>query len=217
MSRLDDIKEAYDNIQVPAELKERVLQSMERGKKDACGEKKESGKAFAGKSERNQKKGHLLPFVRVAEAVAAAVAVLVISVNVSPTVANAMEQVPVLGAIVKIVNFTTYSDKQEKKQMEANQFAGEQHWRIFFNAGNGKGAFGKGVVCFADCGYGTADFDDDALGQCNGSATARKRGDFNRFRADAILAIPLLDKGACVAKLGDPDGSLCGAGYDDGL
>ena len=119
MSRLDDIKAAYDNIQVPAELKERVLQSMERGKKDACGEKKESGKAFAGKSERNQKKGHLLPFVRVAEAVAAAVAVLVISVNVSPTVANAMEQVPVLGAIVKIVNFTTYSDKQEKKQMEA--------------------------------------------------------------------------------------------------
>ena len=92
---------------------------MERGKKDACGEKKESGKAFAGKSERNQKKGHLLPFVRVAEAVAAAVAVLVISVNVSPTVANAMEQVPVLGAIVKIVSFTTYSDKQEKKQMEA--------------------------------------------------------------------------------------------------
>ena len=82
-------------------------------------EKKESGKAFAGKSERNQKKGHLLPFVRVAEAVAAAVAVLVISVNVSPTVANAMEQVPVFGAIVKIVNFTTYSDKQEKKQMEA--------------------------------------------------------------------------------------------------
>ena len=46
MSRLDDIKAAYDNIQVPAELKERVLQSMERGKKDACGEKKESGKTF---------------------------------------------------------------------------------------------------------------------------------------------------------------------------
>ena len=60
MSRLDDIKAAYDNIQVPAELKERVLQSMERGKKDACGEKKESGKTFAGKSERNQKKGHML-------------------------------------------------------------------------------------------------------------------------------------------------------------
>lgn len=54
MSRLDDIKAAYDNIQVPAELKERVLQSMERGKKDACGEKKESGK-----SERNQKKGQI--------------------------------------------------------------------------------------------------------------------------------------------------------------
>ncbi len=116
MSRLDDIKEAYDNIQVPAELK-RTCAAKYGTRQKGCvwRKKKESGKAFAGKSERNQKKGHLLPFVRVAEAVAAAVAVLVISVNVSPTVANAMEQVPVLGAIVKIVNFTTYSDKQEKK------------------------------------------------------------------------------------------------------
>lgn len=115
MSRLDDIKGAYDNIQVPVELKERVLQSMERGKRMRV-EKKRIRKSVCRKSERNQKKGHLLPFVRVAEAVAAAVAVLVISVNVSPTVANAMEQVPVLGAIVKIVNFTTYSDKQEKSR-----------------------------------------------------------------------------------------------------
>ena len=89
MSRLDDIKAAYDNIQVPAELKERVLQSMERGKKDACGEKKESGKAFAGKSERNQKKGHLLLFVRAAEAVAAAVAVLVIKGSTAFVILNA--------------------------------------------------------------------------------------------------------------------------------
>lgn len=108
-------------------------------------------------------------------------------------------------------------DKTLSKQMEANQFAGEQHWRILFNAGDGKGAFGKGVVCFADCGYGTADFDDDALGQCNGSATARKRRDFNRFREDAFLAISLLGKRTCAAKLADSDGgSLRGAGYDDG-
>lgn len=49
MSRLDDIKAAYDNIQVPAELKERVLQSMERGKKDACGEKKRIRKSICRK------------------------------------------------------------------------------------------------------------------------------------------------------------------------
>lgn len=115
MSRLDDIKGAYDNIQVPVELKERVLQSMERGKRMRV-EKKRIRKNVCRKSERNQKKGHMLPFVRAAEAVAAAVAVLVISVNVSPTVANAMEQVPIFGAIVKIVNFTTYSDKQEKSR-----------------------------------------------------------------------------------------------------
>lgn len=79
-------------------------------------EKKRIRKNVCRKSERNQKKSHMLPFVRAAEAVAAAAAVLVISVNVSPTVANAMEQVPVFGAIVKIVNFTTYSDKQEKSR-----------------------------------------------------------------------------------------------------
>ena len=108
-------------------------------------------------------------------------------------------------------------DKTLSKQMEANQFAGEQHRRILFNAGDGKRQYRKGAVCFADCGYGTADFDNDAPGQGDGGATARKREDCNGFRTDAILAIPLLDKGACVAKLGDPDGSLCGAGYDDGL
>ena len=53
-------------------------------------------------------------------------------------------------------------DKTLSKQMEANQFAGEQHWRILFNAGDGKRQYRKGAVCFADCGYGTADFDNDA-------------------------------------------------------
>ena len=39
MSRLDDIKAAYDNIQVPAELKERVLQSMEQIGRASCRER----------------------------------------------------------------------------------------------------------------------------------------------------------------------------------
>ena len=45
---------------------------------------------------------------------------LVISVNVSPTIAHAMEEVPLLGIIVKVVNFSTYSDVQDDKNMEAN-------------------------------------------------------------------------------------------------
>ena len=44
MSRLDDIKEAYDNIQVPAELKERVLQSMEPAKRMRVEKKKNPAK-----------------------------------------------------------------------------------------------------------------------------------------------------------------------------
>lgn len=107
MSRLDDMKTAYDQIEVPEELKRNVLQSIERGKADAVQE--EEKKLLTWKR----------PLVRTLGAVAAAAAIFVVSVNVSPTAAQAMEQFPVLGAIVKVVNFTTYSDRQEKKQMEA--------------------------------------------------------------------------------------------------
>ena len=106
MSRLDDVKAAYDQIEVPEELKRKVLQSIERGKEDAVQKDK---KQVTWKR----------PLVQTFGAVAAAAAVFVVSVNISPTAAQAMEQFPVLGAIVKVVNFKTYSDQQKTKQMEA--------------------------------------------------------------------------------------------------
>lgn len=99
-SKLEDMKTAYDQIEVPKQLKAGVLKSIEKGKEDA-----------------KTKKFH--PFVKTAGAMAAAAAIFVVSVNASPTAAQAMEQLPVLGTIVKVVSFTTYSDEQENKQMEA--------------------------------------------------------------------------------------------------
>ena len=100
MSKLDEMKKTYENIEIPEELKERVEKGISEGKQAS--------------------KHRILPFTKGIGIVAAACAALVVTVNVNPTVAQAMEGVPVLGSIVKVVHFTTYSDKQENKQMEAN-------------------------------------------------------------------------------------------------
>ena len=100
MSKLDEMKKNYENIEIPEELKARVEKGISEGKQAS--------------------KRRILPFTEGIGIVAAACAALVVTVNVNPTVAQAMEGVPVLGSIVKVVHFTTYSDKQENKQMEAN-------------------------------------------------------------------------------------------------
>ena len=97
MSKLDEMKKNYQNIEIPEELKERVEKGISE--------------------EKQASKHRILPFAKGIGIVAAACAALVVTVNVNPTVAQAMEGVPVLGSIVKVVDFTTYSDKQENKQI----------------------------------------------------------------------------------------------------
>ncbi len=94
------MKLQYDQKEFPEALKMQVEAGIRKGKREA-------------------KKGSLR-FFKGAATVAAAVIALVISVNVSPTIAHAMEEVPLLGIIVKVVNFSTYSDVQDDKNMEAN-------------------------------------------------------------------------------------------------
>ena len=98
--KIDKMKQEYERIEVPEALKMQVETGIRKGKRDAR-------KGRAG-------------FLKGAGTVAAAMIALVISVNVSPTIAHAMEEVPLLGTIVKVVNFSTYSDVQDDKNMEAN-------------------------------------------------------------------------------------------------
>lgn len=98
--KIDKMKQEYEQIEVPETLKMQVEAGIRKGKRDA-------------------KKGSIR-FLKGAGTVAAAMIALVISVNVSPTIAHAMEEVPVLGTIVKVVNFSTYSDVQDDKNMEAS-------------------------------------------------------------------------------------------------
>lgn len=98
--KIDRMKQEYEKIEVPEALKTQVEAGIRKGKRDT-------------------KKGSIR-FLKGAATVAAAMVALVISVNVSPTIAHAMEEVPLLGTIVKVVNFSTYSDVQDDKNMEAN-------------------------------------------------------------------------------------------------
>ena len=98
--KIDKMKQEYEQIEVPEALKMQVEAGIRKGKKDA-------------------KKGSIR-FLKVAGTVAAAMIALVVSVNVSPTITQAMEDVPLLGMIVRVVNFSTYSDVQNDKNMEAN-------------------------------------------------------------------------------------------------
>ena len=98
--KIDRMKQEYEKIEVPEALKTQVEAGIRKGKRDTP-------------------KGSIR-FLKGAATVAAAMVALVISVNVSPTIAHAMEEVPLLGTIVKVVNFSTYSDVQDDKNMEAN-------------------------------------------------------------------------------------------------
>ncbi len=98
--KIDGMKQEYEQIEVPEALKAQVEAGIRKGKRDT-------------------QKGSIR-FFKGAATVAAAMVALVISVNVSPTIAHAMEEVPLLGTIVKVVNFSTYSDVQDDKNMEAN-------------------------------------------------------------------------------------------------
>lgn len=64
--------------------------------------------------DRRRKRKHS-PFLRIlrttSTTAAAAVVALAIITNVSPTIANAMTNLPVIGAITKVVTLRTYEDK----------------------------------------------------------------------------------------------------------
>lgn len=90
--RMSDWKRSYEFIPVPAELEARVREAIRRGKR-------ERARAAA------------LRALRTAMGTAvAALLVIAVLANASPAIADAMERIPVLGAITRVVTFRTYED-----------------------------------------------------------------------------------------------------------
>ncbi len=87
-------------------------------KKETCAKTGLHSKAAAGKDRRKTELPFHSPFAKAAGAAAAAALALIILANLSPSISYAMEQVPVIGAIVKVVTFREYG--RQDNQMEAN-------------------------------------------------------------------------------------------------
>lgn len=92
MNEFKNAKEAYDNTPIPAELSERVRAGVREGK-----------------ARYRARRGRTL---RRWGATAACFAVLLAGLNLSPTIAKAAAEVPVLGGLFQVLTFVDY-DKTE--------------------------------------------------------------------------------------------------------
>ncbi len=107
---LEQIKQDYQNIKVPDSLRQQVETSISQAKSDLERERIPKGLGRNSIFRSWLAKGCL--------AVAAAALLLTFLINISAPIAYAMEQIPMIGAVVKVVNFRIYWSQD--KQMEAN-------------------------------------------------------------------------------------------------
>ncbi len=88
--KLEQLKQEYNNIQVPIELDFIVRTSIQQGRK-------------------NMKRKNTVKIIKVASAsVAASFVLLTAGVNTSPVLANTLAKVPVVGGIIKVLTFREY-------------------------------------------------------------------------------------------------------------
>ena len=100
IKELDSLKEKYMDVKMPQEQLDKLKLAIEKGKMD------------------NRREQRKMAAVRFAASVAAVIAVFIILPNTSPSVAYAMERVPVLGNLVKLVTWRDYKYEDERHQAD---------------------------------------------------------------------------------------------------
>ncbi len=93
MNEFKNAKEEYDNTPIPAELSERVQAGIEEGK---ARYRARRGRTF-----------------RRWTAAAACFVVVLAGLNLSPTIAKAAAEVPVLGGLFQVLTFMDYDETQD--------------------------------------------------------------------------------------------------------
>ena len=102
MSKLEIMKERYDNIVIPEELNVRVQQEIQKSRK----QQEEKGRA--GSSHRFRKVIHSM------EAMAAAACVLfTAALNTSPVFAKEAGELPVIGGLARVLTFRSYETEKD--------------------------------------------------------------------------------------------------------
>lgn len=96
--KLDRLKQEYQNIPVPKDARNRVLAGIEAAKKE-------------------KRRNNMIKFTkRTGMTAAAAMLTITVMTNLSPVTANAMEQIPVIGSIAKVVTFRTFEDSGQNHE-----------------------------------------------------------------------------------------------------
>lgn len=106
---VDAMKEQYDHTKVPKEAKDRIAAGIRQAR-----EEMEGGSEMKNGNNNNRKNregGIIFMIKRTGMTAAAAVLAITVLTNVNPTIAQAMERIPVIGSISKVVTFRTYEDK----------------------------------------------------------------------------------------------------------
>ena len=107
--RLEKMRQEYEEIPIPAGLRQRVEEGIERGK------------AEREEVTRMRKKSKVVTFVKAAGgAVVAAMLAITIMANSGAVIANAMMKIPVIGAIAEVVTFREYKNATENENMSAD-------------------------------------------------------------------------------------------------
>ena len=90
--KIDKLKENYNNIEIPKELDDVINDAFNESENKKLENNKKDWR-------RNMKKWY---------ASAAAVGLIIVSVNTSSTFAKSLENIPVIGNIIRVVNFNNY-------------------------------------------------------------------------------------------------------------
>lgn len=120
-NKLDQMKEEYDDMKIPKNLKSIVVESIQMAKEDLKveAENQAEDKESIGMTNNKNNGNKILLFVKRAAQVAAVFAVAItIAANSGATVAHAMEKIPVIGAITRVVTFRNYEVKNENVEAD---------------------------------------------------------------------------------------------------
>ena len=101
--RLEEMRQDYENINIPEKLRERVETGIRQAKEETKMKKKSKALVYTG---------------RVLGGVAAAMLAITIMANSGAAIAHAMARIPVIGAIAEVVTFREYESVEN--HMEAN-------------------------------------------------------------------------------------------------
>ena len=97
---LQKLKKEYHKQQMTKEQQEQLFEKMKEAKNmNQIGEKRTG-------------------MIKFAVAAAALIAIFVALPNTSATIANAMEQIPIIGGLVKVVTFRNYEYKTERNMAD---------------------------------------------------------------------------------------------------